>query len=92
MKAKTTTITSIPTQIITASQQRQQEFVCIYKYIQMVATDFSRSRENEPSISGTFVRLNVLDYKRAGQSDHKERSCWDSIELRQVVCSKFVRI
>ena len=39
--------------------------------IQTVAKDFSRSREREHSISGTFVRLNVLDYKRAEQSDHK---------------------
>ena len=38
-------------------------------HIQTVAKDFSRSREREPSISGTFVRLNVLDYKRAEQSD-----------------------
>ena len=38
--------------------------------IQTVAKDFYRSREHEPSISGTFVRLNVCDYKRAEQSDH----------------------
>ena len=38
-------------------------------HIQKVAKDFSGSREHEPSISGTFVRLNVLDYKRAAQSD-----------------------
>ena len=31
--------------------------------------DFSGSREREQSISGTFVRLNALDYKRAEQSD-----------------------
>ena len=42
-------------------------------YIQMVSQDFSRSRKSEPFISGTFVRLNVFDYKRAEQSDHKER-------------------
>ena len=40
-------------------------------HIQMAAKDFSRSREREPSISGTSVRLNVLDYKRAEQSDQK---------------------
>ena len=39
-------------------------------YIQTVAKDFSRSRERQPSISGTFVRLNTLDYKRE-QSDHE---------------------
>ena len=39
-------------------------------HIQTVAKDFSRSREREPSISGTFVRLNVLDYKRTEQIDH----------------------
>ena len=39
--------------------------------IQTVAKDFSRSREREPSISGTFGRLNVLDYKRANQSDQR---------------------
>ena len=33
--------------------------------IQTVATDFSRSRERKPFISGTFIRRNVLDYKRA---------------------------
>ena len=40
-------------------------------YIQKAVKDFSRSREQEPSISGTFIRLNELDYKRAEQSDHK---------------------
>ena len=35
----------------------------------MVAKDFSRRRKGEPLISGTFVRLYVLDYKRADQSD-----------------------
>ena len=40
-------------------------------HIQMVAKDFSGSREREPSLSGTFIRLNVLDYKqtRVEQSD-----------------------
>ena len=33
-------------------------------HIQTVALDFSRRREQEPSISRTFVRLNVLDYKK----------------------------
>ena len=28
-----------------------------------------QKREREPSISGTFVRLNVLVYKRAEKSD-----------------------
>ena len=37
--------------------------------IEMVAKEFSRSREREPSISSMFVRLNVLDYKRAEQND-----------------------
>ena len=37
-------------------------------HIQTVVTDFSRSREREPPISGTFVRLNVLEYKRAEQT------------------------
>ena len=40
-------------------------------YIQTVAKDLSRSREREPSISGTFVKLNLLDYKSAEQSDHE---------------------
>ena len=31
--------------------------------------DFSRSREREPSISVSFIRLNELDYKKAEQSD-----------------------
>ena len=40
-------------------------------HIQTVSTDFSRSRGREPSNSGTFVRLNVLDYKSAEQSDQE---------------------
>ena len=35
------------------------------KHIQTIAKDFSRSRESQTPISGTFVRLNVLDYKKA---------------------------
>ena len=31
--------------------------------------DFSKSREREPSISGMFLRLNVLSSKSAEQSD-----------------------
>ena len=42
-------------------------------HIQTVATDFSRSRERVPSNSKAFVRLNVLDYKRAEQSDHRRK-------------------
>ena len=38
-------------------------------YIQTVVKDFPRNREHKPSISRTIVRLNVLDYKRAEQSD-----------------------
>ena len=38
-------------------------------HIQTVAKVFSESREREPLISGTFVGPNVLDYKRAEQSD-----------------------
>ena len=45
-----------------------------YVWQHAVAKDFSRSRERETSISGTFVRLNVVDYKRAEQSDHQMRS------------------
>ena len=33
-------------------------------HIQTVAVDFSRRQEQEPYISRTFVRLNVLDYKK----------------------------
>ena len=40
-------------------------------YIQTITKNFPRSRECEPSILGTFVRLNVLDYKRTEQSDHR---------------------
>ena len=43
-------------------------------HIQTVAKDFSRSREWEPSITEAFVRLNVLDYKRAELSDQEKRS------------------
>ena len=39
--------------------------------MQTVAKHISRSRERQPFISGTFVRLNVLDYKMAEQSDQK---------------------
>ena len=42
--------------------------------IQTVATNFSRSREREPSNSETFVRLIVLAYKKAEQSDQGRRS------------------
>ena len=41
-------------------------------YIQTIVEDFPRIRERQPpSISGTFVRLIVLDYKRAKQSHHE---------------------
>ena len=43
-------------------------------HTQTVAKDFSRSREREHSISGMFVKLNMLDYKRAEQSDSEKRS------------------
>ena len=33
--------------------------------------DLSRSREQEPSISGTFIRPNDLDYKKAEQSNRE---------------------
>ena len=35
------------------------------------AKNFPRSQECQPSISETFVRLNVLYYKRDKKSDHK---------------------
>ena len=35
------------------------------EHIQTVEKDFSKRREHEVSISRTFVRLNVLDYKKA---------------------------
>ena len=40
-------------------------------HIQPVAKDFTRSRERErePTISGTFIRLNVLDNERAEQGN-----------------------
>ena len=38
-------------------------------HVQTVAEDFSRRQKQEPFISRKFVTLNVLDYKRAGQSD-----------------------
>ena len=38
-------------------------------HIQTVAKDFFRSQKREPSISGTFDRLNVVDYKRAERSE-----------------------
>ena len=41
---------------------------------QTVAKDISRSRERDPSNSGTLVRLNVLDNKRAEQSDHEREA------------------
>ena len=43
-------------------------------HLKTVMKDFSRSREREQSISGTFVRPNVLDNKRAEQSDHEKKS------------------
>ena len=38
-------------------------------HIQTVAIDVPRSREREPFISETFVRLNVSGYKRAERRD-----------------------
>ena len=38
-------------------------------HIQTVAVEFSRMHEQVLSISGTFVRQNVLGYKRTRQSD-----------------------
>ena len=60
-------------------------------HIQTVALDLSRGREQEPSISGTFVRLNVLDYKRAEQIYQFETFVIQAV-WRQVACSKVVRI
>ena len=40
----------------------------VYTNSNLVAIEFSRRREHEPSTSRTFVRFIVLDYKRAGQS------------------------
>ena len=45
--------------------------ICIYKRLQKYVF---RCREREPSISGTFATLNVFDYKRAEQNDHKKTS------------------
>ena len=42
-------------------------------HIQTVVKNFFRSREQEPSISGTSVRLIVFDYKIAEQSDQEEK-------------------
>ena len=56
-------------------------------YIQTVEKDFFRRREREPSISETFVRLNVLDYKRAEQSDHEEAEF-----IQIVLCSDKLRV
>ena len=60
-------------------------------HIQTVTKDFSKRREQEPSISGTFVRLNMLDYKKTRWSDQRYSYNSDSIVLRQVACSKVVR-
>ena len=43
-------------------------------HVQMVAIDFSSRRQQEPSISRPYIGLNVLDYKKAGQSDQLVRS------------------
>ena len=44
-------------------------------HIQTVIKDFSRSREREPSLSVTLIRLNMFDYyKKAEQSNHEGRS------------------
>ena len=42
-------------------------------HIQTVAVKFSRRREQEPAILGTFIRLNMLDYKRARYSDQRKK-------------------
>ena len=46
----------------------------------MVAVEFSRRREQEPSASRKFVRLNVLDYKRTRQS------MWQSVVIQPALC------
>ena len=56
------------------NNNKHERKTCCHTYIQTVVKDFSRSRECENSISETFVRLNMLDYKKAEQSDHKNRS------------------
>ena len=48
-----------------------------------VAKEFSRRGEVVPSISGTFVRLNVWDYKRAEQSN---QSCSCDSKSLEISC------
>ena len=44
----------------------------------VVAIEFSRRREQEPSASRTFVRLNVLDYKKQSRRN--------SIRIQSALC------
>ena len=53
-----------------ANNNKHEKKACMENaHIQTVAKDFSRRREFELYISRTSVRLNLLDYKRAEQSD-----------------------
>ena len=55
-------------------------------YIQAVAINFYKRREEELSISRTFVRLNVLDYKAIISSVVIEAVLW------QVACEQRVAV
>ena len=58
--------------------------------IQTVVVDFSRRREQELSISKTFVRLNVLNYKKLRYGDQSVSS--NSNSLLQVACEQRVAV
>ena len=52
----------------------------------------SKKQEQEPSISRTFVRLNVLNYKRSGQGVTAGRSNSVSLVFGQVAWSKIIAV
>ena len=52
----------------------------------VVAIEFTRRREHEPSISTTFVKLFVLHYKRARQS--RQQSVKTQTALCEVACKE----
>ena len=60
-----------PSKPITASIMKKGTYKYEKTHIQAVAIGFPRRRELESSASGTFVKLFVLDYKRARQSRQK---------------------
>ena len=66
-------------------------FIILLIFFPFLLVDFSRRREQEPSISRTFVRLNVLNYIKAGYSD-QSFSCNSNSLVTCFVLTKQLRL